>query len=82
MTIDEILNIIGTGYLPEPAFRTGCWPGSGTRSIRPYHVESMKVIEDVLKGFLNGKSEEEFITKYPHVKGFIKRTYEWLESTE
>jgi len=33
-------------------------------------------------GFLDGKLKEEFVAKYPHVKGFINRTYEWLESAE
>lgn len=52
------------------------------RNTQPGHVESMRVIEDVLRGFLNGKSEEESITKYPCAKGFIKRTYGWLGSYE
>jgi hypothetical protein len=82
VTVDEILNIIGTGHLPEPSFHRGCFGGNGTRITQPNHVESMKVIEDVLKGFLNGKLKEEFITKYPLVKGFINRTYVWLESSE
>ena len=82
VSIDEILNIIGTGHLPEPAFHTGCWIGGGTRSTQPNHVDSMKVIEDVLEGFLNGNLEEAFIAKYPHAKGFIKRAYEWLGPME
>ena len=80
VTVDEILNIIGTGKLPEPAFRNGCW-GGGTQSTQPFHIESMKIIEDVLQGFLKGKLKEEFITKYPHTKGFISRTYKWLQSS-
>lgn len=80
VTIDEILNIIGTGQVPDPAFRNGCW-GGGIRSTQPYHIESMTIIEDVLKGFLNGISKEEFITKYPQVKNFIIRTYWWLQSS-
>ena len=82
VTIDETLNTIGTGRLPEPSFHTGCWIGGGTRSTQPYHVESMKLIEDVLTGYLNGKTEEEFIAKYPHAKGFIGRTYDWLKPIE
>jgi len=82
VTIDEILNIIGTGNLPDPSFHRGCWGANGTRITQPNHIESMKVIEDVLKGFLNGKLKEEFIAKYPHVQGFINRTYDWLESVE
>lgn len=82
VTIDELLNTIGTGRLPEPSFHRGCWGSSGIRSTQPHHVESMRVIEDVLKGFLNAETEEEFILKYPQAKGFIKRTYEWLKSAE
>jgi len=81
-TIDELLNIIGTGHLPEQSFRRGCFGTSGTRSTQPDHVESMIVIDAILKGFLNGESEEESIMKYPQAKGFIKRAYEWLESAE
>jgi len=80
VTIDEILNIIGTGHLPEHSFHRGCWGSSGTRSTQPEHIESMIVIEDILKGLLEGKSEEEFINKYPYVKGFIQRSYTWLKS--
>jgi len=82
VTIDEILNAIGTGHLPDPSFHPGCWTGSGTRSTRPHQVETMRELEDILKGFLDGTLEEEFIKKYPHAKGLIKRTYKWLGSSE
>lgn len=78
VTIDEILNAIGTGHLPEPAFHPGCWMSEGTRSTQPYQVESMKVIEEVLTGYLKGKLKETLITKYPYAEGFIERTYKWL----
>ena len=82
VTIDEILNVIGTGRLPESSFHAGCWMSTGTRSTQPHQIESMKVIENVLKGFLDGETEEQSIMKYPYAEGFIKRTYEWLESAE
>lgn len=82
VSIDEILNIIGTGHIPEPSFHTGCWIGGGTRSTQPNHVDSMRVIEDVLKGYLKGDLEKEFIIKFPHTQGFIKRVYEWLGPVE
>lgn len=78
VTIDEILNAIGTGILPEPSFHPGCWMSSGTRSTQPYHIESMKLIEEVLTGYVAGKSKKEFLAKYPFAKGFIERTYSWL----
>ena len=82
VTIDEMLNAIGTGSLPEPAFQPGCWQHNGTRSTRPHQIESMELIEDVLKGFLDGVSEEECLIKYPLAKNFINRTYNWLGKLE
>jgi len=82
VTIDEILNAIGTGCLPDSSFHPGCWASSETRSTQPYQVEVMKVIEEVLRGYLNGKSKEAFTMKYPHAKGFIERTYKWLGPIE
>ena len=82
MTIDEILNAIGTGHLPEPAFHAGCWMNASIRTTQPHHTETMKVIEEVLEGYLQGKTKQEFILKYPYAKGFIDRTYAWLGSFE
>jgi hypothetical protein len=78
VTIDEMLNAIGTGVVPQPAFHPGCWLSSGTRTTQPGQVESMRVIEAVLKGYLDGQSAAEFIGQYPYARGFIKRSYAWL----
>jgi hypothetical protein len=78
VTIDEMLNAIGTGQVPEPAFHPGCWLSRGMRSTQPRQVESMRVIESVLRGYLEGQTSERFISKYPYATGFIERAYTWL----
>ncbi len=78
VTIDEILNAIGTGKLSEPAFHPGCWLSMGNRTTQPYHVESMRVIENVIKGYLDNQKKEHFISEYPNADGFITHTYTWL----
>lgn len=78
VTIDEILNSIGTGQMPSYSFHMGCWPRSGERVTRPRQIESMKQIESILLGFLKGKSLKESCNQYPLAKGFIERCYKWL----
>ena len=78
VTVDEMLNAIGTGQLLSPAFHPGCWLSSGTRSTQPRQVESMRVIEAVLEGYLAGQSSEDAITQWPYATGFIQRAYTWL----
>jgi hypothetical protein len=82
VTVDEILNAIGTGRLPQPAFHPGCWMSRGTRSTQPLQVESMRVIEAVLRGYLDGAPQEPFAARYPYAQGFIRRTYQWLGPVE
>jgi hypothetical protein len=78
VTIDEILNTIGTGKLPEPAFHPGCWLASGKRTTQPQQVESMRVIETVLRGYLEGRNQKDLIEHYPYARNFIIRSYDWL----
>ncbi len=78
VTIDEILNAIGTGHLSEQAFHPGCWIGQGTRSTQPNDVESMQVIETVLKGYLDGRAKDHLVAEFPYARSFIQRTFEWL----
>lgn len=78
VTIDEILNAIGTGHLPAPAFHPGCWMSRGTRSTQPLQTESMRAIEAVLQGYRAGQAQEDLVTRYPYARGFIARTYDWL----
>jgi len=77
-TIDEALNAIGTGALPANPFHAGCWLGMPGRTTQPGDVEAMKLIEEVLRGFLAGKARQEFLAAYPYAEAFIEHTYQWL----
>ena len=79
VTIDEALNAIGTGELPARPFHAGCWLGLGQRSTQPGDTEVMKLVEEVLRGTLAGRSRQEALAAHPaHAQGFIERTYRWL----
>jgi len=83
VTIDELLYAIGKGKLDEPSFHNGCWnccPWWESKGTQPHQIKSMKIIHDVVEGFLKGKSKEYFADKFPDARGFIYRTYEWLGS--
>jgi len=82
VTIDEILNAIGTGELPQPAFHSGCWLSMGKRTTQPGHKECMQIIEQVLLTYLNGGKQEILIESYPAAEGFINRTFSWLGPVE
>jgi hypothetical protein len=78
VTVDEMLNAIGTGCLPRPAFHPGCWLSRGTRTTQPHQTASMRAIEAVLRGYMAGEPKETFLASYPYAQGFIERTYAWL----
>ena len=79
VTIDEVLNAIGTGSLPALPLHAGCWMPSGPeRTTQPLQHESMAAIETVLRGYLDGVPQDEAIAIYPYAAGFIDRTYAWL----
>lgn len=78
VTIDETLNAIGTGELPAKPFHAGCWLGTPGRTTQPGDVEAMKLIEEVLRGFLTGKAKQEFLAAYPYAQAFIEHAYQWL----
>ena len=81
VTVDELLNAIGRGKLDGPSFRNGCWCSGmwwEQKTTQPFHMESMRTIYTVLKGYLAGKSREGFIKEFPGAAGFIDRTYAWL----
>jgi len=82
VTIDEILNAIGTGELPQPAFHPGCWLSMGTRSTQPEQAECMQTIEQVLRAYLDGSRQLDLIAAHPFAQGFIRRTYDWLGPIE
>ena len=81
VTIDELLDAIGSGRLREPSFHNGCcaparwWDSKGTQ---PHHTESMRTIHNILTAYLAGESREALIAKHPYAEGFIHRTYDWL----
>ncbi|TKJ43339.1 hypothetical protein CEE36_04725 [candidate division TA06 bacterium B3_TA06] len=82
VTADQILDAIGRGKLPDPAFHSGCWHPMGTKTTQPRQPEAMQVIEETLLRYLDGKPAEELISKYPFARGFIKRTYGWFGPLE
>lgn len=82
VTIDEVLSAIGRGKLPTPAFHPGCWMSIGTRTTQPLQVESMRTIEGVLTGYLNGVGMAAAITAHPYAEGFIRRAHQWLGPVE
>jgi len=86
LSVEELLRAIGDGKLPEPSCRPGCcweqfswWRMEPTQ---PRHVESMKAIQAVLQGYLDGTPQEELSREYPHSQGFIGRVHEWLGPRE
>jgi hypothetical protein len=81
VTIDELLNAIGRGKLPEPSFHNGCWPGNlwwEARGTQPRQVESMRTIHTILTGYMAGKPHEDLTEQSPYAAGFINRAYDWL----
>ncbi len=78
VTIDEALNAIGNGELPAKPFHAGCWLGMPGRTTQPGDVETMKLIEEVLRGFLAGKAKQEFLAAHPYAQAFIEHAYQWL----
>lgn len=85
VSVDELLEAFGKGKLGDVPFNNGCWAGGmwwEQKGTQPKQDESMQAIEEILTGYLAGKPKEKSIEKYPHAKGFINRTYEWLGPVE
>jgi hypothetical protein len=78
VTVDEILNAIGTGHLPRPAFHPGCWLSRGTRTTQPGQPKSMRAVETTLRSYLEDMPAERLIAQYPYARGFVERAYAWL----
>jgi len=81
VTIDELLNAIGRGYLWEQPFHNGCWCCSmwwDSQGTQPRHTEIMQTIEDCLTSYLEGISLENLIERFPHAEGFLRRAFDWL----
>lgn len=81
VTVDELLNAIGSGKLVNFPFHNGCWlPEAwwqGSTS-QPRQPEAMAVIQAVLLRYLDGKPEEDFSKEFPFARQFVARAYEWL----
>lgn len=85
VTVDEILSAIGKGQLPDKPFHDGCWAAGmwwENRGTQHGQAESIQTIEDILRGYLEGKRKEGLIKRFPHAEGFINRTYKWLGPAE
>jgi hypothetical protein len=78
VTIDEILNSIGTGRLPRVSFHAGCWASIGNRSTQPNQTQTMSVIEAALNDYLKGRRKRDLISIYSFARGFIDRAFDWL----
>jgi hypothetical protein len=78
VSVDELLNAIGSGVLPKEPFKVGCLPGGQGKTTQPRHNESMQIIDSVLRGYLAGKPKEHFVREFPHAAGFVRRMYDWL----
>jgi len=78
VTIDELLNAIGTGQLSSFAFHNGCWLCSGERTTQPRQSEAMGAIEEVLRSYLDGVDRAELVARYSYAEGFVARSYDWL----
>ncbi len=81
VTIDELLNTIGRGYLGEQVFHNGCWLSSmwwESQGTQPRQVEAMQTIADCLTAYLDGMSQPDLTRQFPQAEGFLQRTFEWL----
>ena len=85
MTVEELLMAIGNGELPDTTFHNGCCSAGrwwSAKTTQPGQTEAMKVIYEVLTGYLDGTAKEKLIEKFPDASGFISRTFGWLGPIE
>jgi len=85
VTVDELLDAIGSGELRAPTFHNGCFipsPWWEEKTTQPRQEKAMQVIEEVLKGYLAGELAEALVERYLDAKRFIRRAYEWLGPVE
>jgi len=83
VTVDDLLAAIGRGRFLEPPLHDGCWCCGmwwKCRTTQHGQPEAMAVIEQVLLGYLEGRTAEELIDRFPDAEGFIHRAYGWLPS--
>jgi hypothetical protein len=78
VTIDELLQAIGRGRLPETCFHNGCFYSLGQRTTQPHQERSMRIIEDVLRNYLAGDDAAELRERYPQAAPLVDRFHAWL----
>jgi len=81
MTIDDLLMVIGRGRFLDPPLHDGCWCGGmwwENRGTQHGQDKAMATIEQIILGYLAGKSAPELIQRFPDAEGFILRAYKWL----
>ena len=81
VTIDNLLAAVGRGQFLDSPLHNGCWccgmwwECRGTQHGQP---KAMTAIEQILLGYLEGRTAEELSEQFKDAKGFIRRTYGWL----
>lgn len=81
VTVDELLNALGRGRLPEKTFHNGCWASSvwwNERTTQPEQLATMQAIEDIVRSYLAGVPRSELTGRYPQASQFIMRACKWL----
>lgn len=81
MTVDDLLMAIGRGRFLEPPLHDGCWCCGmwwENRGTQYGQDKAMAAIEQIILGYLAGKSAAELIQRFPDAEGFIRRIYKWL----
>ncbi|MBN2009076.1 hypothetical protein JW960_07005 [candidate division KSB1 bacterium] len=81
ITVDELLQAIGTGKLTEPSFKNGCWCSGfwwKLKKSQPRQNECMQSIYAVLERYCNGSSMEVLTKQIPQAASFIGRMFAWL----
>jgi hypothetical protein len=81
VSVDELLNAIGTGSLVEPSFHNGCWAPPmwwEEKASQPQHVVCMRAIETLVLEYLAGTTERELVRRLPDAAGLVTRTLGWL----
>ena len=81
VTVDELLIAIGRGKLSSPSFHNGCWHCGvwwNEKGPEPGHLETMRTIQRILKGYPEDRNKDDVIAESLHAAGFVNRTYQWL----
>ena len=81
VTVDELLGAMGRGRFLEAPLHDGCWCGCmwwEGRGTQHGQRNAMAVIEQIIRGYLEGKESAGLIKYFPDAEGFIRRVYAWL----